>query len=364
MSTSMTSPGHLFSARAMRSAAAAVALLAQGLALAPGQQARAQTGTASATCTGSFPNLISDVCYDCMFPMSIGGGLVNIGVSGDDYDTGAGSSPICVCTNTLSIGTPIGFWEPRYMVDSTNVPGCMPLLGGISVDPAYNADELGSIKRTNSAIGGNAKGAFAHVNEYINPVMSALGVIASSPCLDNRSFDVPFVSWADPTWNDDALSMLLTPYAFPFAGVPEVAAEMPDAIAASTGFPIASLFWVAGGWGSMYPLDGNVTAAHTPEQVSHLLLARLFAKLHAAGTQQSTAGADALNSCGAMGVPQLLMDKRQYKTNRTFPFPDNQCTPIGRPLMFQEVGAARPQDRDYGYFVFQRKDCCAVFTGL
>lgn len=341
------------------------AMLALALALPwhQGSDALAQSSGAG-VCTGAFPNLISDVCYDCMFPMTVGGGLIDLGVAGDDYDTGAGSAPICVCTNNLSLGTPISFWEPRYMVDSTNIPGCMPLLGGVLIDTAYNADQGGAITVSNAAIGGTLQGAFQHVNEYINPVMSALGVISASPCLDNRSFDVPFLSWADPTWNDDALSLLLTPYAYPFAGVPEVAAEMPDAIAAAVGFPIPELFWVAGGWGSMYPLTGNVSASTSPEQVSHLLMTRLLAKLHAAGTQQSTAGAEALGSCSAFGLPQILMDKRQYKTNRTFPFPDNLCTPIGRPLLLQEVGAARPADKDYGYFVFQRKDCCQPFTGV
>lgn len=316
----------------------------------------------NAVCNGAFPNLITDVCYDCMFPMRFGGGLLNFGVSGDDYDTGAGTAPFCLCVNTLSVGTPIAFWEPRFMVDVTNTPGCLPLLGGIDINPPYNASEFGGTVINNSVIGGSNRGAFMHANEYINPVLSAIGAVVSSPCLDNRSFDVPYVSWADPSWNDDALSLMLTPYAYPFAGIPEVAAEMPDAIAATTGLPLEELFWVAGAWGPMYPLDGNVSSAGTPEQVAHLMLARVFAKLHAAGTQQTTAGYDALHSCGAMGVPELIMDKRQYKTNRTYPFPDNLCTPIGRPLQFQEIGAARPQDKDYGYFVFQRKDCCAAYT--
>lgn len=320
--------------------------------------ARGQT----AVCKGQFPNLITDVCYDCMFPMTIGGGLVSFGVSGDDYDTGASKSPICVCTRNLAVGTPVSFWEPRYMVDTTNTPGCMPLLGGVNISPPYNANEYGAEKRTNSHLGGTAKSAFMHANEYVNPVMSALGVISSSPCLDNRSFDVPFLSWADPTWNDDALSLLLTPYAYPFAGIPTIAAELPDAIAATFGFPFAELFWVAGAWGPMYPLNGNVGSAKSPEQVAHLMIARVLAKLHAAGTHPSSAGNDALQSCGAFGVPQLIMDKRQYKTNRTFPFPDNMCTPIGRPLQLQEKGTARPQDKDYGYFIFQRKDCCATYT--
>jgi conjugal transfer pilus assembly protein TraU len=312
-------------------------------------------------CNGSFPNLITDICYDCMFPIGIAGGLMNFGVSGEDYDTGVGSSPICACASNLTIGTPMSLWEPRYMVDTTNKPGCMPLLGGVDISPPYNASEYGAVKNTNAQIKGTSKAAFMHVNEYINPVMTALGVIASSPCFDSRSFDVPFISWADPTWNDDSLSLMLTPYAYPFAGIASIAAEMPDAIAATFSFPLASLFWVAGSWGSMYPLTGNVATAITPEQVSHLLLARTFAKLHAAGAQQSPAGKDALKSCGAMGFPQLIMDKRQYKTNRVFPFPDNMCTPIGRPLVLQEKGAARPNDKDYGYFVFQRKDCCQPY---
>ena len=340
----------------LRSALPAVALALTCIAgTADGQQA---------ACTGSFPNLINDICYDCMFPMSLAGGLISMGVKGDDYDTGASKSPVCICAKNLQLGTPIGFWEPRFMVDTTNVPGCMPLLGGVNISPPYNAAEFGGDKRPNRHIGGTSRSAFMHANEYVNPVLSAIGAVSESPCLDNRSFDTPFISWADPTWNDDALSMVLTPYAFPFANVAAIASEAPDAISATFGFPIESLFWVAGAWGPMYPLNGNVATATTPEQVSHLMIARLFAKLHAAGSQQSTAGSEALKSCGAMGVPELIMDKRQYKTNRTFPFPDNQCTPIGRPLMLQEAGAARPQDKDYGYFVFQRKDCCAAYTVL
>lgn len=316
-------------------------------------------------CTGRFPNLITDVCYDCMFPISLAGNLLDFGVPAEDYDSGAGSSPVCACPSTLSVGTPMSFWEPVFMVDVTNKPGCMPLLGGIDISPPFNSLEYGSEQRSAAPAGSMKKSAFMHVNEYINPVMTALGVISDSPCLDQRSFDVPFISWADPTWNDDALAMVLTPYGYAFAGIPSIAAEAPDAIAASAGFPTASLFWVAGAWGPMYPVTGNVATTNSPEQTAHLLTARLFAKLHAAGVQQSTAGLDALRSCGAMGVPEFLMDKRQYKTNRVFPFPDNMCTPFGRPLLLQEKGAARPQDKDYGYFIFRKKDCCApVYSPL
>ena len=72
------------------------------------------------TCTGAFPNPLNDICYDCLFPITIGGGLINLGVQGDDYNTGTGTNPICTCADNLSVGTPVSFWEPRYMVDVTN----------------------------------------------------------------------------------------------------------------------------------------------------------------------------------------------------------------------------------------------------
>lgn len=319
------------------------------------------TANSASVCTGSFPNLIDDVCYDCLFPVTFGGKLLNFGTSGDDYNTGTNGSPICLCVNTLSVGTPSGFWEPHYMVDVTNTPGCFPMLGGVDINPPMNSNEYGGMHITNKHVKGTSRSAFQHVNEYINPVLTALGAVVATPCLDQRGFDTPFISWADPTWNDDSLATILTPYAFAFAGIPSIASEMPDAISASTGFPLEQLFWVAGAWGPMYPLTGNVATANTQEQVAHLLVARLFAKLHAAGTQQSTAGQNALDSCGSVGVPELIMDKRQYKINRTFPFPDDKCTTIGRPLIRQEKGASRPQDKDYGYFIFQRKDCCVPF---
>ena len=329
------------------------------------QESDSSTGSnMGSSCQGRFPDLITDICYDCMFPISIAGAQINMGLSADDYDSGASKNSICSCSNSLSIGVPSSFWEPIYMVDSTNVAGCMPLLGGIQINPPTNSAEQGAVVNTNAQIGGTSRAAFMQINEYVNPVMTTLGIISDNPCLDNRGFDTPYVSWADPTWNDDALAMILTPYAYPFAGIPSIAAEAPDAIAATSGFALEQLFWTAGAWGSMYPVTGNVSTANTPEQVSHLLIARIFAKLHAAGVQQTTAGPNAQESCGSMGVPEFLMDKRQYKTNRTFPFPDNLCTPISRPFVIQEVGASAPQYKDYGYFIFRKKDCCSTIIGI
>ncbi|KAG0289710.1 hypothetical protein BGZ96_006775 [Linnemannia gamsii] len=281
---------------------------------------------------------------------------------GSDYDTGASTTPVCVCLNYAGAGFPLSFWEPEYMMDTTLTAGCMPLLGGIKIPIPWNQNQNGASHVVNGQVNGTSKRAFLHVNEYLSPVMTLLGLVVNSPCLDNRDFDIPYASWADPSWSDDTLAMVLTPYAYPFVGTASIAAEAPDSIAATIGFPIKEFFWTAGSWGPMYPVTGNLVVANTFEQMSRLSTIRIIAKLHAAGLKFSTAGDEALKSCGALGVPEFVMDKRQYRYNRLYPFPDNACTPVSRPLMAVERMTGRPQDAAMGYYVFRRKDCCQTFS--
>lgn len=314
------------------------------------------------SCNGHFINLLNEVCWDCVFPMTLGGISMNFGFSNSgDYDSGASKSPICFCANSLMVGTPMSLWEPAMMFDVTDKAGCMPLLG-TSITTPINTNEYGSVTNSQKPIKGSSRTAFMHVNEYINPILTTIGLLYDSPCLDNRSYDIPYMSWADPSYSDDSMSLLLTPWAYPFTSILAVAAEGPDAIAANINFPLASLFWVAGSWGAIYPTTGNVATYHSQEQTNHLLITRLLAKLHATGLQQSTAGQSALASCGALGVPEFIMDKRQYKISRSLPYMDNMCMPIGRSTILEESGTSRPQDKDYGYIVFRKKDCCAGYA--
>ena len=87
---------------------------------------------AGPTCHGKFMNPITDICWSCAFPMSIGS-LPMIVDSQDD--TPNPSSPVCFCDNPPRVGLSIGFWEPVRLVDVTRTPFCMVGLGGISLDP-------------------------------------------------------------------------------------------------------------------------------------------------------------------------------------------------------------------------------------
>jgi conjugal transfer pilus assembly protein TraU len=85
-----------------------------------------------ARCNGRFVNPITDICWSCLFPITIGG--LTVSPSGEDTDNP--KQFICECPAPLigiRIGIPISFWEPVRMIDVTRTKFCMVNLGGISI---------------------------------------------------------------------------------------------------------------------------------------------------------------------------------------------------------------------------------------
>ena len=123
--------GRSRSARA-RGLSAWIACLAAALALLAGTPVRAE----SATCHGRFVNPVTDVCWSCLFPLSIGGLSIWKGSRPDPKNP---SFPLCACGSPIPrIGISIGFWEPARLIDVTNKAWCFPNLGGIRLDPGFD----------------------------------------------------------------------------------------------------------------------------------------------------------------------------------------------------------------------------------
>lgn len=321
--------------------------------------ASAQTGV----CSGKFPNLINDVCWSCTFPIKMFGNMTLYSGGQDDFQEGS-TNPMCACSNPPKVGIPESFWELDQMTDVTTVPGCFPILGGMQANIGLNADAFGYTSMNKQAGIGKTRRSFRQVNLYINPAMYLMGAILDDACLDKRGFDVPWVSFADPTHNDDELAGILTPYAFPFGSLLAIGAISADSIAATIGFPISAIFWSAGAQGSMYPLTGTNEAHLSNEQTARLQTYRILAKLHAAGTQWSEYGEGGM--CGA--YPQIIMDKRQYKFQRlgqskpqTEKIDGKCCDPLGRSTILTQSGteAPLPGFKDFSYAIFRKRDCCS-----
>ena len=177
-------------------------------------------------------NPITDVCWECLFPISIG--PVSIGRASGAPDTPNPGSPICFCGSPIPrIGLSLGVWEPARLVDVTRAPWCFPNLGGMTIDPGLPAGR----GRTGSSGADGAQGSVWHVHYYVYPVLSWIGALLDLGCLEGGGLDIAWMSELDPAWLDDELSFLLNPEAALFANLPAQAACAADCAAASTGLP-------------------------------------------------------------------------------------------------------------------------------
>lgn len=313
----------------------------------------ATDGAVAGSCQGKFANPITDICWSCLFPLSLGGVTL---MSENQEDTQTTSSFLCTCSNPPKVGVTTSFWEPARRVDVTRTPYCFVSLGGVTIDPGIRAAE-GEVRQQADL----TKQSSYQVHWYTDPILYWLKVVVDDPCLEAGKFDVAYITEVDPLWDDDELTMLINPETFLFGNPLAQAACAADCVMASNGFGSNTLFWCAGCNGSIYPFDGHVQAHVSHVQATSLLVQRMTAKLHREFLMAGTAGEDAL--CGYYMEP--VMDKTQYKYHMLYPVPQTDkingrcCQPFGRSTAIWGAGKQIPYiGEDFAYMVFRKRDCC------
>lgn len=311
-----------------------------------------------ATCSPKFLNPVTDVCWSCMFPITIFNQDLGPGTqTASDYK----QDPVCLCPTR--VGIPVGFYEPIRSMDVVKEPYCFLNLGFQIDSSVLPYDVQGTVQLRPTAPGGHkAKNSFYHVHYYTNPMLYWLELLLEDVCIERGGFDLAYLTEADPTWSDPQLAGLLNPDAFLYGNVIAVAACTADCIAATTlGLPIDVMHWCSGCQGTIYPLTG-VVAEHVSGVGSTSILAqRLATKMHRMGVLFGTTGDEAL--CGY--YPQFMMRKSAYKFQLTHPFPQDKrltgkcCQPFGFSTALYEVGKNLPGiGEDFGYLFFRKRDCC------
>ncbi len=315
--------------------------------------------TTDAKCMGKFINPITDLCWSCLFPLSIGPVHVNKGLNHSDP-----SNPndlICFCPRPPSPvpvpGVPVGFWEPVRMVDVTREPYCLVGMGGLQFNNS-------SKKGTHSITGDRKRDkehSFYHVHWYIYPVIHWLELLVDFICLDKKAIDLAYLTELDPTWHDDEISAILSPEVFLFANPLAQAACSIDCAAASITYSPDPFFWCAGCQGGIYPFTGNVEDHAGGVQASLLLTERMTAKLHRQGMAMGTCGKEAL--CGKYVMP--VIRKKQYRTQMVYPRAATNkelgCHPMGKGSMLLEAGREYPwKGEDFVYIIWRKRNCCAL----
>ncbi|HUX79584.1 MAG TPA: conjugal transfer pilus assembly protein TraU [Alphaproteobacteria bacterium] len=306
-------------------------------------------------CHGRFVNPITDICWSCLFPISIGPIKVS---TGGRQDTPNPSQIPCMCERFPYVGIPVGFWEPARLVDVTRVPFCMVSMGGIQLGKSkinYGVHGATGERRTQNS--------FYQVHWYVYPVIYWLELLVDFICLETGSFDVGYITELDPLWNADELSFILNPEAVLFGNPIAQAACAADCAAATAGFPIDALFWCGGCQGSLYPFTGNNAAHNGGVQASLLMAQRMMAKLHRELLLWGTSGTSNHHICQKYPLP--IIKKTQYKTQMTYPRPTTRgpmaCNPLGRTEVVWGSGREFPyKGEDFGYLIWRKKNCCAL----
>jgi len=293
---------------------------------------------------GKLFNPITDPSWKCLYPITISGAKI----SGQGEDIGESKKrAVCFCEGfpVPVAGAPLSFWEPMYMVDVTRTPGQMVSLGGIKLFK-------GKIKMGKEGKGG----AHYHVHWYVMPVFYLVEKLSNFFCYTQGDLGVGYMSELDPTWNNESLSLFLSPEAFLFSMPPAQLACVADCIAATARKPLDMLFWCGGCEGSIYPFTGFVGHNVGGIKSSSLLVHRIIAKLHRMLALENHAPND---YCRAKLAP--IIKKSIYKTQLVFPRTEKKTSghPLGGTDVVWGAGKSFPiKGEDFSYLIWRKKHCC------
>ena len=304
-----------------------------------------------ATCTGHFVNPLTDVCWRCLFPLSIGNTQV---VKSALPDTQNASSPVGICPSSVGarVGLNIGFWEPMALVDVTDTPYCLVNLGGHKLNLGLHQGMGGK-----KSLGRGEDSAFYHVHWYKYPLIAWLNLITSVGCVQGGDFDIAYLTELDPTWRDSEMSFVLSPDSFLYGNVLAAGACAADSLSSTLlNKPLESLFWCAGAQGSHYPLTGHVNSPVSPVQSALLLTERMNYKLH-----RELLIADSSPLPGAICTEHnsAYVPKSRYRYEMVNQVPDGRhCYPSGHSTLAWEAFKIKPHTpQQYGFLVWRKRNC-------
>lgn len=313
-----------------------------------------------------FSKLMTDICWNCMFPITIAGVPMNFG-SSTKPSGAAKTSFTCSCPSKGSIipnnGFPFSMWAPARLVEVVRRPYCFPTFGGSIIKT-----QGGSIGADSRMMGGPGPGTtehdssdsvFYHYHYFAFPLTVMLNLFSGCTADGYVDFDLMYLSELDPTWNDSEMAFYLNPETVLIANPVAQAACIGDALASNIGNPSDSMFWCAGSWGGLYPLTGTVITNGDPPANTSLIVARSLAALHRRGLAWKTMGKTAM--CGAYIYPTL--PKTQYKFEQLYPVGEaNGNHWIGQsPFVWGEWRNVPGVGEDFVHMIWRWQDCCVSF---
>jgi conjugal transfer pilus assembly protein TraU len=301
--------------------------------------------------------ILTDVCWDCIFPLKVAGMEVGNGPAGEP-DGAASYGWLCNCydnNGVLEPGVPISMWKPTYLVEQQLEPGCLSALNGWQwpSDPTRAGVHSGKSYKSHY----NPESSM-HYRVYAFPLLFMLDLFTQSSCPGDgyTEFDVMWMAEFDPTWFNPTLSWFTTPEALLILNPLAINACIKDIVQVNAGSVEDSLFWCAGSQGMMYPYAGKDTHGLTYLGAATLFTQRAIASYHRRGFMRRLMGNDAM--CEAPF--ETMMSRSQYRYQLMNPEPDAKNSHVfGKAVATWEGGKVLPGgDKTPIFVIFKWDDCC------
>ncbi|CAO4844221.1 MAG: hypothetical protein CNLJKLNK_01275 [Holosporales bacterium] len=306
-------------------------------------------------CKGKFPNPVTDICWEGMFPIRIGGFE-----HGSKEGDGSKSPIMCTCPkppfNQPTPGIRVSFFEPTRMMDVTRTPFCFVNLGGLKIGNSETLNGRGTVDIQSETM---TKASFWHVHFYFYPVLFLFELLVEFICMDKGVFDISYITEFDPLWNNDLRALIQNPEAVLFGNILAQGSCLIDCQSTMNRFPIDHLFWCAGCHGCIYPFTGKIPSHITSVQATELAAIKFMAMQHRRGLLHSYLGD---NPCGAS--PCFIIKKSMYKLQMVSPVPSTRnAVPLGRSDFLYGRHYQKEviqKSSHYGYLLFRRRECCLL----
>lgn len=305
-------------------------------------------------CAGRFMDPVVDVCWSCIFPITIG--QVPLMRSKKFNDTQNSSVPTCNYRRGSRQGLAVGFWEPTQVIEVTRTPYCLISMGGQS--GGYGRRIYGSFRKTHSEALTHSH-AFYHTHHFAYQVLMILNLLTDFNCMTDATSGADYMSELDPAYSSDALMNMMHPETFLFTNSAAYAVCAMDCVQVSkTKLPLDEAFWCSGCQGSIYPLTGYTANHISGVATSQLLVTRQLERAYKFCRVKKPA-----TDFSGLRADMLCTNKSQYRTQMVYPRAnvtgEYSCNPIGMSDSFYSSGREFPHGgEDFSYIIWEKRSCC------
>lgn len=322
--------------------------------------------------------LLTNICWECLGPVNIGGVEWNFGPTGGDASGGyaegqqrdeqtvpEGSSNngerLCNCPDDLGVpqfGIRTSMREPSHMIELVRFPYCSPTMGGARISESLRG--VGGSR--NVGTNGAEEGAYYNVHLLRAPVMTMLDLYFEQACMDGYvEVDFLYISELNPIHNDPELALLVSPEVALYSNPVALAmCALTDAPLGLVGKTNRFLPWCGGTWGEIGLPGGFQAGTASPIQATSLIAGKTLYFSHRAGFLHDTMGEEAMCSKNV----SLWIDKSQYALSTWFPVAEkSDIHMIGEHTFRWGEWRTKPGvGEDYVYMLWRYSDCCTLLN--